>query len=166
MLPMTARLFQNRPRLRSSFAAAMVLPLAISAALAASPQEMPQRGAEVRVAPSQSGHYVVAALINGTPLSLIVDTGASQVVLSYEDALRVGLKLEARDFTQVAETANGVTHFAPVLLSGIAVGPLQRGKVQALVAEKGRLSSSLLGMTFLSQLSKVGTREGVLVLSD
>lgn len=143
----------------------MALPLATSTVLAASPPSVSPAG-EVRVAPSQSGHYVVSAQVNGKALPLIVDTGASEVVLSYEDALRAGLKLEGRDFTQVASTANGVTRFAPVVLSIIAVGPLQRHNVQALVAERGRLSSSLLGMTFLAQLSKVGTREGLLVLSD
>ena len=150
---------------RAAVTCVLMLGLFSASAVALSPEDLRPRS-EVRVAPSESGHFVVSGLVNGQALAMVVDTGASQVVLSYEDALRAGIKLGVRDFTQVAETANGITRFAPVTLAAVSVGAVGRENVLALVAEPGRLSSSLLGMTFLSRLSRVGTRDGHLVLSN
>jgi len=98
------------------------------------------------------GHFHVEARINGTRLRMLVDTGASQVVLSPADARRLGLDLAALDFRHVSETANGPVTGAPVTLREIAVGAVRLADVAASV-NGAEMSESLLGMTFLSRLS-------------
>ena len=62
----------------------------------------------------EDGHFHVEARINGTRMRLLVDTGASQVVLSPSDARRLGLDLDSLDFRHLSETANGPVSGAPV----------------------------------------------------
>jgi aspartyl protease family protein len=118
---------------------------------------MPQRGVanpdgSVTFRAGQDGHFHVEALINGTRLRLLVDTGASQVVLSPSDARRLGIATASLDFRHVSETANGPVSGAPVTLREIAVGAVRLNDVAASV-NGAEMSESLLGMTFLSRLS-------------
>ncbi len=89
---------------------------------------------------------------NGTSLSLLVDTGASTVVLKPADAERAGIDTAALSFTTPVSTANGTTFAAPVRLKSVSVGPLEVRDVEALVAQPGALSENLLGMSFLKRL--------------
>jgi aspartyl protease family protein len=98
------------------------------------------------------GHFHVEALINGARLRLLVDTGASQVVLSPSDARRLGIDTASLDFRHVSETANGPVSGAPVTLREVAVGNVRLADVAASV-NGAEMSESLLGMTFLSRLS-------------
>ena len=95
----------------------------------------------------------------------MVDTGATIVVLSYEDAERAGIFLNPSDFTQAVTTANGVARIAPVTLDRVTIGDITVRNVPAAVAEPGRLKTSLLGMSFLSRLSRFDMRSDVLVLT-
>ena len=96
---------------------------------------VPQRGmanpdGSVTFRAGTDGHFHVEALINGTRLRLLVDTGASQVVLSPSDARRLGIDTAGLDFRHVSETANGPVSGAPVTLREVAVGeraPRRRG---------------------------------------
>jgi aspartyl protease family protein len=83
---------------------------------------------------------------------MIVDTGASTIVLRPEDAKRAGIDLSKLSFTVPVLTANGRTVAARVRLDSVAIGPLQREDVEALVAEPKALTESLLGMSFLGRL--------------
>jgi aspartyl protease family protein len=83
---------------------------------------------------------------------MIVDTGASTIVLRPEDAKKAGIDLDKLSYDVTVMTANGRTKAARVKLKSVAVGPLDRQDVDALVAKKGALFESLLGMTFLSRL--------------
>lgn len=112
------------------------------------------------------GHFQVQAQINGGSTNLIVDTGASTVVLTYSDAERLGLQPETLDFNLLVSTANGTAVAAPVRLDSVAIGPIERRGVRAMVAGPGRLEQGLLGMTFLGTLASVEMRGDELRLRD
>ena len=118
----------------------------------------------VTVPAGRNGHYTVTASIQGRSIGLLVDTGASAVLLSYEDAQRIGLSLVPSDFRTSVSTANGVAKVAPVTLNEIRVGTIRVPNVRAAVAQQGALSESLLGMTFLGRLNRVEMQKGYLVL--
>jgi len=118
---------------------------------------MPQRGianqdGSVTFRAGEDGHFRVEARINGTRLRMLVDTGASQVVLSPSDARRLGIDAASLDFRHLSETANGPVSGAPVTLREITVGSVRLTDVAASV-NGAEMSESLLGMTFLSRLS-------------
>jgi aspartyl protease family protein len=112
------------------------------------------------------GHYRAQAEINGRPVEVLIDTGAALLVLSHADAERAGLQLRPEDYTQRVSTANGATRVAPLTLDRVSIGDIGRRNVEAAVAEPGKLSQSLLGMSFLGRLQRVDIRAGVLVLQD
>jgi aspartyl protease family protein len=110
------------------------------------------RGRTVEVARAVSGDFDVSAQINGARVAMVLDTGASSVVLTREDAKAAGLPLEVLAYTVPIDTANGRARAAPVRLDRVAVGGLVERSVEALVAQPGQLRMSLLGMSFLNRL--------------
>lgn len=106
----------------------------------------------VRIRRRGDGHFTVNAKVNGASMSMLVDTGASSVVLRQADAARLGVDTSRLRFNVPVQTANGVTYAAHVRLNGISVGPIVVEGVDALVAKPGALRENLLGMTFLSRL--------------
>jgi aspartyl protease family protein len=121
-------------------------------------------GRSVEVARAANGDFDVSAQINGAPVAMVLDTGASSVVLTREDAKAAGLPLEVLSYTANIDTANGRTRAAPVKLDRIAVGGLVERSVDALVAQPGQLRTSLLGMSFLNRLQSWEVRGDRLVL--
>lgn len=109
-----------------------------------------ERAVKIRRRPD--GHFVARVTANGQPVSMLVDTGASAVVLKPADAQKLGIDIEKLRFQVPVQTANGTTFAAAVRLKGLAVGPIQLTNVEALVAKPGTLKDSLLGMTFLNRL--------------
>ncbi len=109
------------------------------------------RGAVVKIKKTE-GHFIVKAKVNGRSVHMIVDTGASTVVLRSEDARRAGIQLNALAYTVPVETANGRAFAARVKLDKVSLGELTLDKVEALVTKPGALHQSLLGMSFLSRL--------------
>lgn len=107
---------------------------------------------EVKIRKRIDGHFTARAHVNGETISMIVDTGASTIVLKPEDAAKAGINLKKLDYSVPVITANGRTKAARVKLDEVSIGPLQRKKVDALIAQQGALSQSLLGMSFLSRL--------------
>jgi aspartyl protease family protein len=97
------------------------------------------------------GHYRVEAAVNGIPVAFMIDTGASDVVLSPADAGRLGLRPDRLRFTGRATTANGEVALAPVSLREIRIGQLSRRDVDAVV-NGSPMPFSLLGMSFLASL--------------
>jgi aspartyl protease family protein len=100
------------------------------------------------------GHFHARLTIDGVPVSFIVDTGASQMVLSLEDARRVGIDPERLSFTGRASTANGTVRIAPVRLASVQLGPFEERDVEASV-NGGQLHSSLLGMSYLQHFARI-----------
>lgn len=107
---------------------------------------------EVRIRKRLDGHFTANVAVNGKPVSMIVDTGASTIVLRPEDAKKAGIDVNSLTYRVPVLTANGRTLAARVRLETVAIGPLDRTKVDALVAQPGGLTQSLLGMSFLSRL--------------
>jgi aspartyl protease family protein len=83
---------------------------------------------------------------------MVVDTGATSVVLTAEDAKAAGLPLALLNYSVSIETANGRARAAPVTLDRVAMGELEERSVEALVVQSGQLRTSLLGMSFLNRL--------------
>ena len=130
------------------------------------PQLQATAGHAVELKVGAFGHYRAQAEINGRPVDVLIDSGASLVVLSHEDAERVGLRLRAEDYSQRVSTANGATRLAPVMLDRINIGDVSVRHVEAAVSEPGKLGQSLLGMTFLGRLQRVDMRGGILILQE
>lgn len=112
----------------------------------------PEGQQAVRIRRRGDGHFSARASVNGVATTLMVDTGASTVVLRPADAARAGVDTDNLSYTVAVETANGTTYAAPVRLRSIAIGPIELQNVEALVAKPGSVKESLLGMSFLRRL--------------
>src|SRR5208337_2021049 len=110
------------------------------------------RGAVVTIRKTGDGHFIAWTQVNGRSIRMIVDTGASTVVLRPEDARKVGIQVGTLDYSVPVETANGRAFAARVKLERVSLGELTLEKVEALVTRPGALQQSLLGMSFLSRL--------------
>lgn len=119
---------------------------------------------EVSVSRGASGGFVVSGEANGQPMRFIFDTGADVVVLTAENAARIGFTPETLRYVVQVRTANGTTMAAPVTIETLAVGDIAARRVRALVARPGLLSENLLGMTFLDRLSSYEVRNDRLIL--
>ena len=113
-----------------------------------------------------SGHYFAEADINGTTIPVLIDTGASGVALSYEDAEKVGLRPHGLEYDTPINTANGVVKAARVRLRRVEVDNVRVRDVEGVVLPEGALKGSLLGMSFLGRLSSFRIENGVLYLKD
>jgi aspartyl protease family protein len=92
--------------------------------------------------------------VNGTPITFMVDTGASVIALSREDAARLGISTLESDFTDVARTASGEVGLKSVTLDRVALGSLEASQVEAAVVQQG-LDISLLGQSWLKRVGTV-----------
>ncbi len=140
-------------------------PTAKTAASKSAPED-PRSLEGVELRADRSGHFAANLEINGRPVEALVDTGATIVMLTYEDAQRAGVFLRDRDFTMQMQTANGIAKAAPVTLERVSIGNITVRNVQAGVGEPGLLRTNLLGMSFLKRLNKFEIRSGTLILQD
>lgn len=122
------------------------------------------KGRTVEVARSRGGEFSVRAQVNGARVPMVLDSGASAVVLTQEAAKAAGLPVEVLNYTTNVETANGRARVAPVTLDRLAVGGIEERSVPALIAQPGQLRSNLLGMSFLNRLESWEVRGDNLVL--
>lgn len=127
-------------------------------------QAVVAEGGRIELSRANDGHYYMTADVNGQPIRFVVDTGASQIVLTKADAEMAGLATEDLAFVGRAYTANGEVRTAPVRLARVEVGPLVDEDVRAVVNE-GELDQSLLGMEYLQRFSSVEITNGTLVLT-
>jgi aspartyl protease family protein len=112
---------------------------------------------------NERGHVVLDAEVNGAPVRMLVDTGASLVALTPADARAAGINPASLAFSGHVQTANGAARMAPVILREIRIGQLSIYDVPASVLE--HLNVSLLGMSFLSRLQGYEMRDGKLTIS-
>jgi aspartyl protease family protein len=112
------------------------------------------------------GHFIASADINGHSVRVLVDTGATAVALSYEDAKSVGLRPGSLDYDVPVATANGVAQAARVKIDQIAIDGIEVEDVDGLVLPEGALRGTLLGMSFLSRLDSFRIEDGILYLKD
>lgn len=128
------------------------------------PSQSVVQGGAIAVPRAPDGHYYLTAEVNGVPLRFMVDTGASDIVLTQEDATKVGLELDQLVYSRKALSANGEVGIAPVVLDQVALGPVQGTAVRAVV-NGGEMRQSLLGMRYLQQFSKIEIGDGALLLT-
>jgi aspartyl protease family protein len=121
------------------------------------------RGRTVEIARGSGGSFSVAAQVNGARVPMVLDTGASAVVLTQDAAKAAGLPLEVLNYSVTVDTANGRARAAPVTLDRLSIGDITERSVPALVAQGG-LRSSLLGMTFLNRLESWEVRGDKLMM--
>lgn len=128
------------------------------AASFSSTQERVSATGEIVAPRSPDGHFRVRARVNDAEVTFLIDTGASGVVLTADDARAVGYDPAELAYTGRAKTANGEVRLAPVRLERLRLGDVEATRFRASVSE-GELFSSLLGMDFLERFSRV-TVEG------
>jgi len=121
-------------------------------------------GRSLTVSADLAGHFVVHPALNGQRVRMLVDTGASSVALSHEDAARLGIWVEPRDFRGRSSTANGVVQTALVRIKEIRLGDITVRDVDAIVLPPRALGVSLLGMSFLRRLDSFEIAKGRLGL--
>jgi clan AA aspartic protease (TIGR02281 family) len=118
----------------------------------------------VQIARGQAGEFSLLAKINGVSAPMVIDTGATSVVLTYETAKAAGLPLELLDYSVEVETAGGHTRAARLTLDRLAIGKLVERSVPALVVPRGQMKTNLLGMSFLDRLESWEVRADRLML--
>jgi clan AA aspartic protease (TIGR02281 family) len=118
----------------------------------------------VQVSRGQAGEFALQARINGVTAPMVIDTGATSVVLTYETAKAVGLPLELLEYDVDVETAGGHTRAARLTLDRLAIGKLVERSVPALVVPHGQMKTNLLGMSFLDRLESWEVRADRLML--
>lgn len=118
----------------------------------------------VEISRTHNGEFALRARINGVKTPMVIDTGATSVVLTYETAKAAGLPLDLATYDVDVETAGGHVRAARVTLDRLAVGKLVELSVPALVVPRGRLKTNLLGMSFLNRLESWEVRPDRLLL--
>jgi aspartyl protease family protein len=121
-------------------------------------------GRIVEIARGRVGEFNVLTQVNGGTIPMVLDTGASAVVLTQEAAKAAGLPLEVLNYNVTVDTANGRTRAASVTLDRIGIGGLIERSVPALIAQPGQLRTSLLGMSFLNRLESWEVRGDKLIM--
>ena len=124
----------------------------------------PAGSKQITVSGDLNGHFVVHPTLDGRRIRMLVDTGASLIALSDEDARAVGLRVAPGDFTRRIGTANGVVATAPVRIGEVRIGDIVVRNVEAVVLPPGKLQTSLLGMSFLKRLGGFEIAQGRLIL--
>jgi aspartyl protease family protein len=118
----------------------------------------------VQIARGQTGEFALLAKVNGVKTPMVIDTGATSVVLTYETAKAAGLPLELLEYDVDVETAGGHTRAARLTLDRLAIGKLVERSVPALVVPHGQMKTNLLGMSFLDRLESWEVRADRLML--
>lgn len=139
---------------------ATVVHLDASQSVSASPSTI---GGVTAIPKAADGHFWAEARVNSTTVKFLVDTGASVVALTPEDARRLGVDMNALIYDQSVTTASGKTEAARIVIDRMQIGQSQMEDVEALVIPDG-LSTSLLGMSYLGRLSRFEATKGSLIL--
>jgi aspartyl protease family protein len=117
----------------------------------------------VEIAQSSNGHYMLTASINNTPVYFMVDTGATNVALTKNDALKIGVNVDQLTYNQASNTANGINYSASIIIPEIVIGNIKVQNVSASIVKSG-LDISLLGMSFLSKLTSYSVERDLLIM--
>jgi aspartyl protease family protein len=155
------------PRYLTNFGTARPHPTVMAAQPAAAPAApTPVDSRSVVVSRNSQGHFQLDARVDGRRLTFMVDTGASMIALTADDAASLGIHPSASDYTVLVKTANGTARAAPVELDRVEVEDITVRNVSAMVMADGALSDNLLGMSFLSRLHRWEFADGKLVLEQ
>ncbi len=119
---------------------------------------------QIVVPRNRDGHYYLTALINGTDIRFVVDTGATDMVLTQSDATRAGLEPNQLNYLGRAFTANGEVRTAFVKLDKVQLGETTDRDVAAVV-NQGQMEQSLLGMGYLQRWGRIEIANNELILT-
>jgi len=128
------------------------------------PGRASQHGNSVEIARGRGGDFRITMSINGASVPMVLDTGASAVVLTHDAAKAAGLPIEFLNYNVNVDTANGRTRAASVVLDRLELRSIVEREVPALIAQPGQLRTSLLGMSFLNRLHSWEVRSDRLVM--
>lgn len=165
-------LYQSNPRLiegllklaASTGPAADAQPNLTMAAAPERPATPQPLGRKVVVAADERGHFTSTFKLNGRQVDGMIDTGATFVAINTSTAHRIGISLNASDFRQKVNTANGTISAAVVTIDRLRIGKIAVDGVQALVLDDRALRINLIGMSFLRRLEKYQVENGTLLL--
>ena len=121
---------------------------------------------EVTLVRSDNGHFEAVAAVNEQSVRFLVDTGATSIVLSADDAQAAGIDISNLNYTIITQTANGTGRSALAGIKSLYLGGIERKNIKVMVAEPGKLGQSLLGQQFLESLSSYEKRGDRLTLRD
>ncbi|MFT6536313.1 MAG: aspartyl protease family protein [Loktanella salsilacus] len=128
------------------------------------PQQSITAGGAITLPRQSDGHFYARLDVNGQPITFMVDTGATQVVLTQDDAQQAGIDTDALRYLGQASTANGVVRTAQVTLGQVTLSDVTLADVPAVVNE-GQMDGSLLGMTYLRNFSNIQIKDDALILT-
>lgn len=120
----------------------------------------------VTIEKALNGHFETRVSVNGAPIPMMIDTGATSTVLTPDDARAAGIDVAALSFSVPVQTANGLASAASIRAGEIAIAGIVRRNLTVLVTEDGRLGTSLLGMNFIGTLSGFDVRGDRMILRD
>jgi aspartyl protease family protein len=121
-------------------------------------------GGRIEIPRGPDGHYHLTLNLNGTPVDFIVDTGASDLVLSRDDSRRIGIEPSSLAFTGIANTANGAVKTARTRIAEVELGGISEHNVPAAVTD-GAMDGSLLGMRYLERFARIEITGNKMILS-
>ncbi len=127
------------------------------------PRQAVSEDGRIEVPRSIDGHFHLTLRLNDEPVDFLVDTGASDIVLTLDDAKRVGLDPDNLAFLGTAQTANGTVKTAFATVDNISIGPVSFDRVRVSV-NGGEMPGSLLGMSLLSRFDRLEINDNVLRL--
>ena len=130
----------------------------------AMPRQTSGEGGRIELPLGRDGHFHLTATVNGQKVNFTVDTGASDIVLSQNDARRIGINPDMLSYFGQAQTANGVVATAPVSLDSFTVEGVTDSGLRAVV-NKGPMDGSLLGMRYLSRFSNIQMQPDRMILT-
>ncbi|WP_231730468.1 retropepsin-like aspartic protease family protein [Celeribacter halophilus] len=128
------------------------------------PAQISDGAGVITVDRDHSGHFSIIAEVNGAPVEFLVDTGASNVVLSLSDAEKAGVDVDNLAFTGRAQTANGTVRTASVKIDTLTLEGITDDGVRAYVTD-GELFGSLLGMDYLRRYDSIEIKQDKLILT-
>ncbi len=108
----------------------------------------------IEVPRAPDGHFYLTLKLDGTPVRFMVDTGASDIVLTRRDARRIGLAPESLAYPGRASTANGTVRTAYARVDSMSLGGITDQGVQVAINE-GEMQDSLLGMSYLRRFRQI-----------
>lgn len=125
-----------------------------------------RRAGTVELRADKQGHFNAPVEINGRAFTMLVDTGATVLTLSHEDARKALLIVPTTDFKVPIQTAGGQMKVAAVKLNRVAIGPISVRDLQAYVLPPGVGAPSLLGMNFLRSLSSYEVKDNKMIMRN
>lgn len=128
------------------------------------PRQTVVASGEITVPRGPDGHFYLTLRMNDTPVQFMVDTGASEVVLSQAAARKIGLDPASLDYIGTAMTANGPVRTAPTRIDTVSLGGVRTENLKIYVNE-GQMDVSLLGMTYLRLFERVSIADDELILT-